>query len=70
MIIANLVGDDCGFDRDENTVNVFWEKGEKRFPRANKSELANELIELIADRYYAARGAGTHPRLTVISNSD
>ena len=56
MIIANRVGDDCGFDSDDNTVNVFWNEGERRFPRATKTELASELIELVAKRYYAARG--------------
>jgi phosphopantothenoylcysteine decarboxylase/phosphopantothenate--cysteine ligase len=57
MIIANRVGDDCGFDRDDNAVSVFWNDDEKRFPKAQKSELANDLIELVAERYYAARGA-------------
>ena len=70
MIIANRVGNDCGFDRDDNTVNVLWSGGEKRFPNAKKSELARDLIELIAQRYYAARGNDTQPRLTVISNID
>jgi phosphopantothenoylcysteine decarboxylase/phosphopantothenate--cysteine ligase len=70
MIIANRVGDDCGFDSDDNTVSVFWAQGEKRFPRAQKSELANYLIELVAQHYYAAHGADTQPRLTVISNID
>ena len=57
MIIANRVGDDCGFDTDENSVNVFWSDGERRFPTAQKSELAHNLIELVAQRFYAARGA-------------
>ncbi len=57
MIIANRVGDDCGFDCDDNAVTVFWDGNEKRFPTAQKSELANELIALVAERYYAARGA-------------
>jgi len=70
MIIANRVGNDCGFDRDDNTVSVFWGDGEKRFPKAQKSALARDLIELIAQRYYAARGTDTQPRLTVISNTD
>jgi phosphopantothenoylcysteine decarboxylase/phosphopantothenate--cysteine ligase len=70
MIIANRVGIDLGFDRDENAVNVFWGGGEKRFPEADKSELANELVELVAERYYAVRGADTQPRLTVISTTD
>ena len=70
MIIANRVGVDLGFDSDENAAAVFWHKGEKRFPRAQKSELANELVELVAERYYAVRGADAQPRLTVISTTD
>jgi phosphopantothenoylcysteine decarboxylase/phosphopantothenate--cysteine ligase len=70
MIIANQVGIDLGFDSDENAASVFWKDGEKRFPMAHKSELANELVELVAERYYAVRGADTQPRLTVISTTD
>jgi phosphopantothenoylcysteine decarboxylase/phosphopantothenate--cysteine ligase len=70
MIIANRVGPDCGFDRDENAVSVIWSDGERRFPSAAKSELADSLIELVAERYYAARGDATQPRLTVISTND
>ena len=70
MIIANRVGYDCGFDRDDNAVSVFWNGNEKRFPEAQKSELANDLIELVAERYYATRGADTQPRLSLISNKD
>ena len=70
MIIANRVGADLGFDSDENAVSVFWHDGARRFPRADKSQLANELIELIAQHYFAARGADTQPRLTVISTID
>jgi phosphopantothenoylcysteine decarboxylase/phosphopantothenate--cysteine ligase len=70
MIIANRVGNDRGFDRDDNSVSVFWSEGEKRYPQAQKSELARDLIELIAQRYYAARGTDTQPRLTVIANND
>ena len=68
MIIANRVGDDCGFDTDDNSVNVFWLDGGRRFPTARKSELARDLIELVAQRFYAARGTDTQPRLTVDSN--
>ena len=70
MIIANRVGSDCGFDRDDNAAAVFWADGEQRFPKVPKAELANQLIELVAQRYYVARGADTQPRLTVISNKD
>jgi len=70
MIIANRVGDDRGFDTDDNSVNVFWSDGERRFPTAQKSELARNLIELVAQRFYAARGTDTQPRLTIVSNTD
>lgn len=70
MIIANRVGNDCGFDRDDNAVNVLWSDGEKRYPQAQKSKLARDLVELIAERYYAARGTDTQPRLSVISTTD
>ncbi len=70
MIIANRVGTDCGFDRDDNAAAVFWADGEQRFAEAPKARLAGELIELVAQRYYAARGTDTQPRLTVISNKD
>jgi len=70
MIIANRVGDDCGFDTDDNSVNVFWLDGGRRFPTARKSELARDLIELVAQRFYAARGTDTQPRLTIVSNID
>ena len=70
MIIANQVGPDRGFDRDDNAVSVFWGDGERRFPSAAKSDLANGLVELVADRYHAARGDATQPRLTVINTTD
>jgi phosphopantothenoylcysteine decarboxylase/phosphopantothenate--cysteine ligase len=70
MIVANQVGDDRGFDHDENAVNVLWQNGTKEFPKTAKAELARKLIELIAKRYFAVRGADTEPRLTVISSKD
>ena len=57
MIIANRVGADCGFDADDNAANVFWSDGEQRFAKSQKSELANRLIALVAERYNAARDA-------------
>jgi phosphopantothenoylcysteine decarboxylase/phosphopantothenate--cysteine ligase len=68
MIVANRVGDDCGFDRDDNAVEVFWHDGEQSFPKAAKSELAQEIVELAANRYEATRGTATEPRLTIVKN--
>ena len=54
MIVANKVGVDRGFDSDVNTVDVYWCGGEQSFPTVAKSELAEDLIRLIADRYTMA----------------
>ena len=70
LIVANRVGSDCGFDRDDNAVTVLWNDGDKHFPTAPKADLAGELLELIAERFYAVRGSGTQPRLTVITGHD
>ena len=70
MIVANRVGSDCGFDSDDNAATVLWKDGEKHFPTTSKTDLARDIIELAAQRFYAVRGSNTEPRLTVISNSD
>lgn len=51
MIIANLVGENLGFDTANNAVEVFWQAGEKSYPLADKAALAGDLIDLIAARY-------------------
>jgi phosphopantothenoylcysteine decarboxylase / phosphopantothenate---cysteine ligase len=55
MIAANQVGPDCGFDRETNALTVFWPGGEVALGEGTKPVLARRLIELIADRYRAAR---------------
>jgi phosphopantothenoylcysteine decarboxylase/phosphopantothenate--cysteine ligase len=70
MIVANRVGRDCGFDRDDNTATVLWKGGEQSFPTCSKIDLARNLIELTAQRFYAVRGSETQPKLTVISNKE
>ena len=68
MIVANRVGDDEGFDADDNAVTVLWPKGRQEFAQTAKTDLARSLVELIARHFYAASGSNTEPRLTVISN--
>jgi phosphopantothenoylcysteine decarboxylase/phosphopantothenate--cysteine ligase len=70
MIVANRVGDDQGFDRDDNAITVLWPKGRQEFSRAAKTDLARALVDLIAKHFYAASGSNTEPRLTIISNND
>jgi phosphopantothenoylcysteine decarboxylase/phosphopantothenate--cysteine ligase len=52
MIIANDVSNtDIGFNSDSNSVTAFWGENQQDFPRASKSALSHELIELIAHQY-------------------
>lgn len=59
MIIANKVGPNHGFDNEDNAVEVFWRGGEQSFPTTAKSELARNLIQLIADRYLGSKSNKT-----------
>ena len=52
MIAANWVGrKEGGFDDDQNALEVYWENGQQSLPMMAKSELATQLIALIATRF-------------------
>jgi len=57
MIAANTVGPGLGFDADDNELQVFWDAGSRRLPRARKTRLARELIALVAERYRATNNS-------------
>jgi phosphopantothenoylcysteine decarboxylase/phosphopantothenate--cysteine ligase len=59
MIAANLVGPTSGFDRETNELTVFWRGGERKLGEGSKAVLARQLVELIGERYHAARPART-----------
>jgi phosphopantothenoylcysteine decarboxylase/phosphopantothenate--cysteine ligase len=61
LIVANRVGSDCGFDCDENQVDVYWPGGEQSFPTASKASLAHDIVRVIAARFAAVRGTRTEP---------
>jgi phosphopantothenoylcysteine decarboxylase/phosphopantothenate--cysteine ligase len=51
MIAANEVGDDRGFDCDDNALLVLWPgEGRASLPSASKTQLAAQLVKLIAER--------------------
>ncbi|WP_107851199.1 bifunctional phosphopantothenoylcysteine decarboxylase/phosphopantothenate--cysteine ligase CoaBC [Oceanimonas marisflavi] len=53
MIAANDVsGSDRGFNSDQNALSVFWPGGQHHLPLAGKTELAEQLLTLIAKRYH------------------
>jgi phosphopantothenoylcysteine decarboxylase/phosphopantothenate--cysteine ligase len=60
MIVANQVGEGKGFDSDQNAVNVYWQAGEQSFSTAEKTELARDLLKLIAERFEIAYSAGEY----------
>ena len=53
MIAANLVSASQGFETDDNALLVIWEGGKVSLPTQNKSQLAVELVKIIADRFDA-----------------
>lgn len=57
VVAANPVGAGLGFDVDDNALFVCWAGGETRLPRAPKSVLARQLLNLIAQRYHAHHSA-------------
>jgi phosphopantothenoylcysteine decarboxylase/phosphopantothenate--cysteine ligase len=65
MIAANQVGPDCGFDRETNALTVYWPGGgELKLGEGSKNQLARRLVDVIAERYLAAR-----PRAEVSSRA-
>jgi phosphopantothenoylcysteine decarboxylase/phosphopantothenate--cysteine ligase len=51
MIAANRVGENLGFEADENELQVFWDGGSVQLERTRKTQLARQLMELVAERY-------------------
>lgn len=51
MIAANVVGEQQGFDREDNALHVLWPGGEQPLARASKQQLARQLLALIARQF-------------------
>jgi phosphopantothenoylcysteine decarboxylase/phosphopantothenate--cysteine ligase len=60
MIAANLVGDDLGFDVEDNALEVFWSGGSLSLQTAPKEKLARQLLHAIALNYYEKHSDKTH----------
>ncbi len=52
LIAANLVGDDTGFDSDDNALALIDRRGRTNLERQPKSRLARALIQYIAERVH------------------
>ena len=58
MIAANQVGQaGSGFGSDYNRLKLYWPGGGTELPYAPKSEVARELINIVASRYHAKNSA-------------
>jgi phosphopantothenoylcysteine decarboxylase/phosphopantothenate--cysteine ligase len=54
MVVANRVGiPDGGFESDRNAMTAYWKDGERDFSSAPKTELADQLVDLIVERLNA-----------------
>lgn len=55
LIAANRVGvPGSGFESDDNALTVYWSGGERALGPAPKTRLADELLDLIAERLRSA----------------
>jgi len=57
MIAANQVSVSQGFEADDNALLVIWEGGSEMLDRQPKQRLAEQLVNLIADRFDAQTAA-------------
>jgi len=63
MIVANQVGEGIGFDAADNAVEIHWQGGEQELATAAKTEIAEQITKLVAERYAQTRGTDTQPAL-------
>src|SRR3546814_19359743 len=58
LIAANRVSvEGSGFESDDNALVVYWNDGQRALGPAPKTELADQLLDLLAERLYARTGA-------------
>jgi phosphopantothenoylcysteine decarboxylase/phosphopantothenate--cysteine ligase len=60
MIAANLVGENMGFETEENELQIIWKDGNIKLDLAPKERLARDLVAIIAKRFHEKNPAQTH----------
>lgn len=53
LICANDVSGGQVFGQENNALHLFWQKGEKKLPLANKQQLAQSLVTEITQLFYS-----------------
>ena len=57
LIAANRVGiAGCGFESDDNALEVFWHDGERSLGPAPKAQLADALLDLVREQWCLRAG--------------
>jgi phosphopantothenoylcysteine decarboxylase/phosphopantothenate--cysteine ligase len=51
MIAANAVGQQQGFDCEDNALHVIWEQGEQQLALTGKAKLSRQLVAIIAEQF-------------------
>jgi len=51
MIAANAVGQQQGFNREDNALHVIWAQGEQQLTLTGKAKLARQLVAIIAEHF-------------------
>ncbi|MCK5727568.1 MAG: bifunctional phosphopantothenoylcysteine decarboxylase/phosphopantothenate--cysteine ligase CoaBC [Thiotrichaceae bacterium] len=51
MIAANQVGDNLGFEKNDNAIELIWHDGQISLPMMDKQNLAFKLLSLLAKHY-------------------
>lgn len=51
MIAANHVGENRGFEKDDNAIELIWHDGQQTLPMMDKKSLALELLKHLAPHY-------------------
>jgi len=60
MIAANLVGDNRGFESEDNELQIIWKDGNIKLDHAPKEKLARNLVAIIAKHIHEKNSAQTH----------
>ena len=61
LIAANWVGAGKAFDVDDNALSVFWSDGQREIAPASKTVVAQQLVQLIAQRWHLRVAPETTP---------
>jgi phosphopantothenoylcysteine decarboxylase/phosphopantothenate--cysteine ligase len=51
MIAANAVGQQQGFNSEDNALHVIWAQGEQQLALTGKTKLARQLVAIIAEQF-------------------